>query len=357
MGYSKAASRLALSACLVALAACSGGGGGGSVNTGTTGGNGTGNTTGNTSGNTTGNTSGNTSGSVAVTQPDPATVTPAASGFNFTTNLPPVGTVFSIVGPAAKVTQTSASAAGIGTNATATYRGTVVSNGLNVPVFDLSIPAINFAATNVRGDGTVSTGTDGSKSALNLTALTYTVAGAWGYTPASGTVSYIGSAATGSATPVGNLPTTGSATYVASGTKGGVGGAFFVPSGSGTIAAGTLAGEASVTTNFASGAVSGSLTNMMATATTGGAATPWNSVSITGNIARSSSSVGFNGTTSTTSAPTGAGVAGFSNSATGTISGAFFGPNAEEIGATWTLTEPNAAGGGKTAFGVLAGTK
>jgi hypothetical protein len=330
----------------LALAACSGGGGGGApLNTG-----------GNTSGNTPGNTSGNTTPTptVSIGAPDhPNVAIQGSPVFNFTTNLPPSGTVFGLIGPAVKASSTTVEAAGTGTNGTVTFRG--MTSG-TVPVFDVSIPAIGLTATNVRADGTAAVLADGSKVVLTISVLNYTVAGAWAYTPASGGIAYLGTAATGSGTPLANVPTSGSATYTGSGAKGGVAGAYFVPSGTGGISGGSLAGDIAITANFTSGAVTGTLSNMTATPAIGGAATPWNSVSLSANVSRAATNASFDGSTSTSGAPAGAGAAGFSSAATGYAVGGFFGPNADEVGGTWSLTEPGAAGGGKTAFGAFGAT-
>jgi hypothetical protein len=342
----KSAARLAASVSLLALAACGGGGGGG-------------NSIGAPSNNSSGNTSGNSgTPTVSIGAPDmPRVAIQGAPAFNFTTSPPPLGTTLGIYGPAVKITATAVSAAGTDTAGTATYRGTVTSNGTVFPVFDLKIPALSLNATNVRGDATPVTLADGSMVAAAIGTLNYTLLGAWTYTLAGGGTAYIGATATGSGTAPANVPTSGSATYSNSGTRGGAVGAYFVPSGTGAVTIGSLAGDASVTANFASGAVTGTLSNMKATPADGSAATPWNTVSLTGTISRFTSTVAFNGATSTSGAPAGAGTAGFSSAATGLVSGGFFGPNAEEVGATWSLTEPNAAGGGKTAFGALAGAK
>src|SRR6185437_16943364 len=93
METSKKAVGLVFSFCLLALAACSGGGGGSgaALNTGT--GSTSGNTTGNTSGNTSGNTT--TTPTVSIGAPDhPNVAIQGSPTFNFTTNLPPSGTVF-----------------------------------------------------------------------------------------------------------------------------------------------------------------------------------------------------------------------------------------------------------------------
>ena len=353
MEASKKALRLASSLCLLALAGCSGGGGGGgaALNTGTN------NTPSNTGGNTSGNTgtSGNTTPTptVSIGAPDNANVTiQGAPAFNFTTNLPAVGTVFGLLGPAVQVTSTTVSAANKGTNGTITYRG--MTNG--VPIFDVSVPAIGLTASNVRADGTTSTLGDGSKVVLTITTLNYTAAGAWAYTPASGGTGYIGATTTGSGTPIANVPIAGSASYTGSGTKGGVAGAYFVPNGTGGISLGSLSGDIAISVNFTSGSVTGTLSNMTATPAAGGTATPWNSVSLSANVNRLANNASFTGTTGTSGAPAGAGTAGFSSAATGQLGGAFFGPNADEAGGTWTLTDPTAAGGGKTAFGGFGAT-
>lgn len=348
----KSVARLLACVSVSALAACSGSGGSGasaSISSPAAG------STASTSSTTT-----TTVPAVTIGAPDaPSFALQSQPVFNFTTSPPAIGTVMGLVGPAVKITSTSVGAAGIGSGSQAIYRGTVTSNGTTYPVFDISIPSLSLTATNVRGDGTIVTLADGSKVAATAGTLNYTLLGAWTYAPASGGISYLGIAGTGAATPAANVPTSGSATYIGGGSsKGGVVGAYFVPSGTGTIAAGSLTGSVSATANFATNAISGTMTNMTATPTSGGAATPWNDVSFSGAITRSAgATVPFNGTTSASAAPVGAGSAGFSSSATGLINGGFTGPNAQEIGATWTLTDPTAAGGGRTAIGGFAGAK
>jgi hypothetical protein len=97
-----------------------------------------------------------------------------------------------------------------------------------------------------------------------------------------------------------------------------------------------LAGDATLQTNFGTGTITGSLTNM----TANGA--PWNSVSLAGTISGGQNY--FSGTSGVSSAP--AGPYSLSGSATGTFAGLFFGPNAQELGAVWTLFDgTNAAAG------------
>jgi len=82
--------------------------------------------------------------------------------------------------------------------------------------------------------------------------------------------------------------------------------------------------------------MTGNLTNM----TVNGAI--WNSVSLMGTISGGQNS--FSGTSAVSSAP--AGPFALNSSATGTFSGLFFGPSAQELGAVWTLFDgTNAAEG------------
>ena len=279
MGISRKALRLASSVCLLALAACSGGGGGGgaALNTGTN------NTTGNTTGSTTGNTSGNTSSNttttptVSIGAPDNANVTiQGGPAFNFTNNFPAVGTIFGVLGPAVKITSTTVEAANKGVNGTVTYRGQVTSGGSSYATFDISIPALGLNATSVRADGNMVTMADGSKVSIAFGTLNYTAAATWAYIPAGSTTAYEGFSATGWGTPIASVPTSGSASYTGTGTKGGTVGVYYVPSGSGGISTGALVGDIALTANFTSGGVTGTMSNIMATPAGGGAATPWN---------------------------------------------------------------------------------
>lgn len=343
MGPSKISLRLAASVCLLALAACSGGGGGGGTALNTGGGNST-----PTAPTTPTTPAAPTTPTVSIGAPDNANVTIQTASFNFAGNPPPIGAVFGLLGPAVKITATTVEAANKGTNGTLTYRG--LSNG--IPTFDLNIPALNLSVTNIRGDGTPATVPSGGSALLAVGIQKYTAGSIWSFT--TGGVNYVGVSSSGSGTPIANVPISGSATYSGSGGGGaGTAGFSYVPDGNGGISKGALTGDIVVNVNFGTGAVNGSLNHMTVTPGDGSAARPWNDVALSGNINRLASNASFTGTTSTSGPPSGAGNAGFSSAATGQLGGAFFGPNVDEVGGTWTLTDPNAAGGGKTAFGVF----
>ncbi len=185
--------------------------------------------------------------------------------------------------------------------------------------------------------------------------LKYTAGSIWTIT--TGGVNYTGVSSSGSGTPIANVPISGSAAYSGSGGAGaGTIGQYYVPNGNGGISTGALTGDIAVNVNFGTGGVNGVLLHMTTTPADGSASAPWNDVVLSGNINRLANNASFTGTTGTSGAPAGAGNAGFSSAATGQLGGAFFGPNVDEVGGTWTLTDPNAADGGKTAFGVFGAT-
>jgi hypothetical protein len=126
------------------------------------------------------------------------------------------------------------------------------------------------------------------------------------------------------------MPTTGSATYSGTGNVSG----FAAIQGAATPAGlSDIAGDGSLTANFATGAFTGAFTNMTATPVSGGTALPWNNVSLTGTISQNV----FTGTAAVTSVP--ANAASISASATGTINGGFYGPAANEVGLIWRLQD------------------
>jgi hypothetical protein len=286
---------------------------------------------------------------------------PASSGvngqslvYNFSGNPPPIGTSFSFRGPAVQSTSTGVAGFDNPDNAiTAILRSTVSVGGVTYPVFDISIPSLGATATNVRGDGTDATATNGGKMSTALYTLNYTILGTWSYTAPGGTV-YVGQFANGSQTPLASLPTSGTATYTGTSTSGGVIGGYLVPGGNNTITGGTVTGDVNMNVNFGTNAVNGQLTNMTAKPITGGSV-PWNNVTLNGNISRSSGG-SFGGSASANPAPAGAGSVGLGTAAQGNFSGNFFGPAHNEIGGTWTLSE-STPDGGRTAFGTFAGTR
>lgn len=376
MTIGKRAARLAASAAFAVLtAACSGGGGGSApavsvASAGSSGSTGTTNSSGSSAGSSSSSDPGSTgstgstssTGSTGSTVPNVSIGSPDRNGpsasvtaqFNFTTSPPPVGTTFLLSGPAAAVTSTTVGPAGIqAPSARFTYEGTVTANGTTANAFDILIPQLNVNITNVPDDGSlIAINNNTAVFALQTLHMDYNLLGLWKYVPVQGASIY-GINVNGSGTPQANIPTTGSATYTSG--NPGVIGAYFIPSGTGTVTAGLLSGTTNITVNFGSGVVNGTLSNMQAHPIDGSAATPWNTLNLSGFLGGGNTA--YTGPISVSAPPAGAGNAGFSTAAMGSFIGIFYGPNAQETAGTWTVTEPNAPGGGKTAYGGFGGAR
>jgi hypothetical protein len=183
---------------------------------------------------------------------------------------------------------------------------------------------------------------------LNNLGLNYLELGNWSIStsPISGTNSDIAAGTTsvgflvyGYQTPPASMPTTGSATYSGTGNVSG-----FTAIQGATTPAGIsdIAGDGSLTANFATGAITGSFTNMTATPVSGGATIPWNSVALSGSVSTTvingvSTGNIFSGTAAVTSAP--ANAASLAASAAGSFGGGFYGPTANEVGLSWYLQD------------------
>jgi hypothetical protein len=140
-------------------------------------------------------------------------------------------------------------------------------------------------------------------------------------------------------TPATAMPTSGTATF-----SGTAQGSEFAPIGTqGQIVSVGLSGNAALSVDFASGNIAGSFTQMNATnyqaVGTAPYVTPWNDVSVSASIAAGTNK--FSGTTAATSNPQSA--YSLSASAKGSVVGAFYGPNAQELGAIWTLSDGKAS--------------
>ncbi|GAA0537585.1 hypothetical protein GCM10008941_16590 [Rhizomicrobium palustre] len=256
---------------------------------------------------------------------------------------------------------------GTGPIKTVTYPGYATNsvsfqdNGPSCPTckdtnFTLTVPGVGVTATGKINNNlsavtttTIDSTPAGKTSPYSFSlvsyGLSYTSFGVWTQSQNDfGKVDYTGTYLIGMQTPVGNLPTSGSATYAGAGM---VAGEVIVPNGA-TFSAAGLQGDASMTANFSTGAVTGNFSNM--NAYVGTQKTPWNSVSFTGNIATGSNS--FSGTTTATSGATG--TFALKPDAAGAISGGFYGPNANELAGVWTLSNGDNTG---AAIGTVGGRK
>jgi hypothetical protein len=215
-----------------------------------------------------------------------------------------------------------------------------------VTSYSLTIPAESVNKYTGTGDtpffSTPFASTSGSPVATF--GLSYAAFGAWLLPAGDGTPVNTGYFSFGLETPVSAVPTSGTATYSESG---GVVGTAFVRSGN-SVSEAVVGGDAALTAHFGSGNVTGNFTHM--NTYTQAQTAPWNDVSISASIAAGSNS--FSGSTAAASAPGGS--FALKNSATGHIDGAFYGPNANELGAVWTLSNGDGSG---SAIGVVGAAR
>jgi hypothetical protein len=168
---------------------------------------------------------------------------------------------------------------------------------------------------------------DESSNFGSMAGLSYVSFGVW--LQSGGPFSRFGSMtafAFGYETPSNAMPTSGKADYKGVGR---VAGRAFVPT-EGQIRQTFLTGDAQLTADFATGKIDGVLNLKEDTGLD--YFPPWLDVSVTANIASGSNR--FSGTTGVTGSPA---QSALKNSATGFIDGAFYGPDAENLGAVWTL--------------------
>lgn len=348
------------------LAACGGGGSGGGGSIAASGGSTSTGGGADTSGGLTITTPG--APPVSISAPGDATLggnSPnLATGYAFTpASAPPVGTVLSFRQSALEQTQYTVSDAGIGggtlviSHQSPSNAPSVTLDGeLKIPAISLDIP-IFLAGLNGATSAGIPNG--GGEFNSDFGAMTYTLLGRWDYHASNLAGSVFGYSLGGFQTPPGGVPTAGLATYNGAASThtpaggvaptidsaGGVVGVIAIPDPIGLppIEGINVAGNASVTVNFANGTVTGSLNHLQYVS--GGLSTKsWNDVTLTGSL----SGAEVSGTTAV-GAPATDSLWNFSNSATGKFNGALYGPNGQEIGAIWSLYDPS----GKTALGAF----
>jgi hypothetical protein len=129
-------------------------------------------------------------------------------------------------------------------------------------------------------------------------------------------------------TPVSSIPVSGNASFQGQGMVRGI------VAGPNDVF-GVLQGDANLNVNFTSGQVGGKLTNISAVDPCTAISYPWNDVSVNASIAAGTNK--FSGTTGAASQPVSP--YALKSTATGKITGAFYGPAANNLGALWTLND------------------
>jgi hypothetical protein len=256
----------------------------------------------------------------------------SAGGSNFsdTATFPSAGTVFAATQTALQVTPTYV----IADDATNAAGSTMTLVDAATGAYELKIPSLGIDADISQNAGSDLKLPGGDYLSLNNLSpdgtpglLDYVELNQWTLKDSSDNLTTnTGWTLIGYQTPAAGMPTSGSATY--SGT-GNVFGTVFIPVPAPNNSA-QISGDGSLTANFATGAVTGMMTNMV----TGLSHEAWNTVSIVGTISGDT----FSGATTANSIT----LSEYTlNNATGAISGGFYGPSANEVGAVWTLYDSN----------------
>jgi hypothetical protein len=304
----------------------------------------------------------NTGVTPAIGDPEPATagLNPAASAtaspsgptLDGSTTFPPIGTTFPLTQTVMRVSPSTLDADTATNNGGATITLGPFSSTADVTTLTLTIPSLGISQyMQLNGNlGQFSFGGSNGGSFANIATegLSYLSFGTWNAgTASNGHTTASGAFILGYETPKTAMPTSGIATYT-----GPVIGTVFVPASEGGTAA-VVEGTASFSADFGSGHIAGSFANMKAfdfanpqIGNASGASSPWNNVSISAGIA--SGGTTFSGTTAAESAPSAP--YALKSGATGYINGGFYGPNAEQLGAVWSLSNHNGTG---AAIGVV----
>jgi len=253
----------------------------------------------------------------------------------------------SLHGHTASITSTADSSPdGFTSNTTyTTPGGTVVATGGGSNNYNGNTTRLGQTGV-VRGDYSIASSTDpaittsdnGSfESYGNVAGLQYTDFGTWSLNPCSVTSNctptYAGvqAGARPGVTETGTMPTSGSATYT-----GGAVGYVVQPVAVNPNNVGEFYGTSSLSANFATGAVTGSITgiNAYSVHNSGSGQTPLGTVNNIGLSATISGSE-YSGTADVTGS---AGTAFDISGATGSLKGAFYGPNAAETAGVFYLS-------------------
>lgn len=201
-------------------------------------------------------------------------------------------------------------------------------------------------------DTTTTFNPDSSKVlVLRTSGWDYLTYGTWALAPtATSLPTDAGSFVAGYVTPTASIPISGQAHYIAT-NPGSTGRVFVVNSGK--VISASLTGYPTLDVDFGTGTVTGAIRNISTTRDDTPNAMPsegFHDILITASIV--SGAPAISGTTSSAKSNIGNPFA-LKDTATGKISGGFYGPNANEIGAVWTLSNGDGTGFAVGAFASL----
>ena len=234
----------------------------------------------------------------------------------------------------------SIGASAVTTNQSATV--TVISTSATSASVQLIVPAVNLNTT-INFNENLVRNIDGVTWGLSYVAL-----GAW-TDPAGGAPTFT-EFLFGYETPAASMPTSGQGEFFGHADANIFGpgpGNSGVPGNASNydIFSNRASGNAALTADFASGKITGAFTHMQYLESS--SYVPWNDVSVNASILSGTNK--FSGSTGVTSTPQT--TLSLKGSATGNINGAFYGPNAQNLGAIWSLSDGTTSAIGGVAAG------
>lgn len=261
---------------------------------------------------------------------------------------PPAGTEFTLLHTALGIVDETTVAslnAGRGTLSVESIGADGVAH-LRLKLPDLGIDASNLTFSDASGVNGATQLADGTVVGLQMQRKTYMSFGSWSINPASGSAAAFtqGAAVIGYQTPAAGMPTTGAATYTSNDGVRGIVMASVTGSGQTKVEwANLFGGKVSLDVDFGAGTLNGLLSGIAIDGQ--GPTHSWNQVKLSGTLSGGT----FAGATANDS-PRDLNNPLILGPSTGSFSGAFYGPAAQQAGGVWTLTQTD---GHASAIGVF----
>jgi hypothetical protein len=220
---------------------------------------------------------------------------------------------------------------------------------LRLKLPDLGIDAADLVFSDGTGVTSLATLADGKTIGLKMERKTYMSFGDWLINPGNGTRAFTqGAAVIGYQTPAAGVPTTGAATYTSNDGVRGIAMASVTDSGQTKVEwANLFGGKVSLDVDFGAGTLNGLLSGIAIDGQ--GPTHSWNQVKLSGTLSGGT----FAGATANDS-PRDLNNPLILGPSTGSFSGAFYGPAAQQAGGVWTLTQSD---GHASAIGVFGADK
>jgi hypothetical protein len=221
---------------------------------------------------------------------------------------------------------------GNGDQTTTSAGGVLSVDSSGNDLLTINNPAVGIDNAPIPSSGPVQGQIDFLTAGIGSSDLDYTRYGYWEEGDVVDGVFHLGAWTAGFVTPATQIPTQGTATY--SGKATGLYNATIDPAFAADFDS-RITGNVNLVADFAKLSLSGSITDIVATSMYSSLTGPVNDIGFSATIDRNNNL--FSGTTSVTSSVSGA--YAFGPTASGLINGRFYGPDAQEVGAVFNVSE------------------